>query len=116
MESVTHALVQHARQLAHEVSARAVLVYADAIRGDEDLALLIQEVDFPAILVTRSRGPALPAVLESQARVTVPDVPMRRAGQAKAALLVCLARGVLRRGDRVICLAGAGDSGELDTL
>lgn len=116
METVTHRLVQHARQLAREVSARAVVVYADAVRNNEELALLIQEVDFPAILVTRSQGPALPPGLESQTRVAVPDVPMSRAGQAKAALLVCLARGVLQRGDRVICLAGADGSGALDTL
>jgi hypothetical protein len=30
------------------------VVYADAIREDEELALLIQEVGFPVILVTSS--------------------------------------------------------------
>jgi hypothetical protein len=46
----------------------------------------------------------------------VPDVNMTRAGQVKTALLVCLARGVLRRGDRVVCLSGVDGSRALDTL
>ncbi len=41
---------------------------------------------------------------------------MTRAGQVKTALLVCLARGVLHKGDRVICLSGVDSSRALDTL
>ena len=41
---------------------------------------------------------------------------MTRAGQVKVALLVCLAKGVLQRGDRVVCLTGVDGSGALDAL
>jgi DNA integrity scanning protein DisA with diadenylate cyclase activity len=41
---------------------------------------------------------------------------MTRAGQIKAALLVCLARGLLQRGDRVVCLTGVEGSHSLDAL
>src|SRR5207237_924813 len=37
-------------------------------------------------------------------------------GQVKAALLVCLARGLLQSGDRVICLTGVDGSDAIDTL
>jgi hypothetical protein len=116
METVTRHLVRHAQQLAREVDARAVLVYADAIRQDDELRQLLAEVDFPVILVTRSREAAPPAAPEPHAWVTVPDVHMSRAGQVKAAVLVSLARGVLRRGDRVICLAGVDGTGAVDGL
>ena len=43
--------------------------------------------------------------------VTVPEPATTRAAQFKAAVLVCLARGLLSRGDRVICMAGADGSG-----
>jgi DNA integrity scanning protein DisA with diadenylate cyclase activity len=115
VEQVSHHIVRHARELAREVAARAVVVYADALGGDEELRQLVLSVDFPAILVTRSPG-TLPADLASQTWVAVPDVRMTRAGQVKAALLVCLARGVLRRGDRVICLTGAEGSHAIDNL
>jgi DNA integrity scanning protein DisA with diadenylate cyclase activity len=47
--------------------------------------------------------------------VTIPDTAVARAAQFKSALLVCVARGKLRRGDRVLFLGGAEGSGALDT-
>src|SRR5262249_38086486 len=116
MERVSRAIVRHAQKLAREVDARAVLLYADAMAGDDELCDLVRAVDFPTILVTRSREEAPPPGVGSTVWVRVPDVHMTRAGQVKTALLVCLARGVLARGDRVIALSGADRSRALDTL
>src|SRR5947209_1320085 len=116
MERVSRHIVRHAQQLAREVGARAVVVYADALTGDDEIHQLLQAVDFPAILVTRSRETPPPPDFASHTWVSVPNVHMTRAGQVKAALLVCLARGVLHKGDRVICLTGADRSRALDTL
>src|SRR5262245_60980993 len=93
MERVSREIVRHAQQLAREVDARAVVVYADAMTGDDELSQLVQAVDFPTILVTRSRADAPPPGFESHIWVRVPDVQMARAGQVKSALLVCLACG-----------------------
>jgi diadenylate cyclase len=116
MERVSRTIVRHAHQLAREVNARAVVVYADAMAGDDQLRQLLRAVDFPAILVTRTRDAVIPPGFESHTWITVPPVHMTRAGQVKTALLVCLARGVLQRGDRVICLTGVDGSRALDTL
>jgi DNA integrity scanning protein DisA with diadenylate cyclase activity len=116
MDLVSRGLVKHAQQLARELDARAVVVYADAVRRDDELRQILHAVDFPTILVTRSRDGGVPAGFESHTWVTVPGVPMTRAGQVKAALLVCLARGVLQRGNRVICLTGVDASSAIDTL
>src|SRR5579871_4747382 len=113
MEIVSRHILQHAQQLAREVAARAVLVYADALREDREL---LRAMDFPTIFVTRSTHTGPPAGPPSHSWVRVPDVPMTRAGQVKAALLVCLARGVLQKGDRVVCLTGVEGSGVLDLL
>lgn len=116
MEKVSRHIVQHAQQLAGEIAARAVVIYADAVRRDDELLQLLQAVDFPTILVTRSRDGAVPPGFESHPWVAVPNVHMSRAGQVKAALLVCLARGMLQKGDRVICLSGVDGSGAIDSL
>jgi diadenylate cyclase len=116
VESVSRHLVQHARQLARDIDARALVLYADAIHGDGELRRLLAEVDFPVILVTRSTEAAVYHAQPSHVWVTVPDVRMTRAGQVKAALLVCLARGVLQRGDRVVCLTGVDGARALDSL
>ena len=116
MERVSQHIVRHAQQLAREIDARAVVIYADAMRHDDELRQLLRVVDYPTILVTRSREEAVPPGFESHVWVHVPAVHMTRAGQVKAALLVCLARGVLQRGDRVLCLTGVDGSHALDTL
>jgi len=116
MERISRFVVRHAQHLAREVSARAVVVYADAMSGDDELRQVLRVVDFPSILVTRSRDTTVPVGFESHVWIAVPDVHMTRVGQVKAALLVCLARGILKRGDRVICLTGADGSQAIDTL
>jgi hypothetical protein len=116
MATVSREIVRHARQLAHEVEARAIVVYADAMTGDAELSPLVHALDFPTILVSRSRADAPPPGFGSVVWVSVPDVQMSRAGQVKTALLVCLARGLLHKGDRVVCLSGVDHSQSLDTL
>src|SRR5262249_18930085 len=116
MEPISRHVVQHAHQLAREVAARAVLIYADAIRHDDELRQLIQAVNFPRILCRRSKDAIIPPGLESHTWVTVPKTHMTRAGQVKAAVLVGLARGLLQKGDRVICLTGVDGSSNIDTL
>jgi DNA integrity scanning protein DisA with diadenylate cyclase activity len=115
MENVSRAIVRYAQELAREVDARAVVLYADAMT-DDDLSDIVQAMSFPTILVTRARKEAPPPGPGSPVWVIVPDVEMTRAGQVKTALLVCLARGVLCRGDRVICLSGAEGSQAIDSL
>ena len=113
METVSRHILHHAQQLAREVAARAVLVFADALPEDGEL---LQAMNFPTVFVTRSTQARLSTGSPSRAWVRVPDVPMTRAGQVKAALLVCLARGVLQKGDRVVCLTGVEGSGVLDLM
>jgi hypothetical protein len=116
VESISRHLVEHARVLAGTIGARAIVLYADAICGDGELRRFLLDIDFPVILVSRSTEAAVQLALPSQAWVTVPDVRMTRASQVKAAVLVCLARGVVERGDRVVCLTGVDGTCSLDTL
>jgi hypothetical protein len=116
METVSRHIVRHAQQLAREIGARAVVVYADAMRNDAELRNVLQAVDFPTILVTRSRDVAIPPGFEAHTWVGVPNVHLTRMGQVKAALLVCLARRILQRGDRVVCLTGVDGAETIDSL
>ena len=117
MHAVSRTVVQHARVLAREVGAAAILVLADVIDNDDELLDLIQTVDFSVILI--SRHGQLPAVNSSLTRhverITVPDVHMTRTGQVKVALLISLAKGLLHRHDRVVCLTGVDGARSIDT-
>lgn len=115
MERISCHVVEYARHLARKVAARTLVVYADAIGRDDQLRQVLRAVDFPAILVTRSKQARVPSH-GCHTWVTVPDAPMTRAAQFKSTLLVCLARKVLTKGDRVIFLGGAEGSGVIDAV
>ncbi len=109
-------IAAYAGGLARKVAARAVVLYADALTRDEELRQIVQGLDHPTLLVTRSHEFREPAAHEACTWVTVPDVYLSRGSQLKSALLVCLARKLLRHGDRVVFIAGADGSGALDTV
>ena len=112
MHSVSPYVVQYAQQLGRQVVARALVIYVDAIPREDDFRSVLLNLDFPTILISRSKEPE--ATIHP--RITVPDIPMTRTGQIRSALLVCLARQVLNKGDRVIFLSGVDGSGTLDTM
>ncbi len=117
MRLVSRQMVRHAHSLASNIGARAVLVVADAIQGDEELRQLVRTVNFRSILITRAKDvPTDAAEWPGCTWITVPDVHMTRTGQVKVALLICLAKGVLERGDRVVCLTGLDGSSLIDTF
>lgn len=110
-------MVRHAHAIAREVGARVVLLYADVVEDDKDLADLIQDVDFRVILVSRRAGFRAPEGWgEMCSIVGVPDITMTRSGQIKVAMLVAAAESLIRMGDRIICLTGIDGSGTIDTI
>jgi hypothetical protein len=117
MKAVSRHVVRHAQALAREIEARAVLVLADAIESDDELRQLVRTVNFRTILISRTREtpPTCNPPLPHCEWITVPDVHMTRTGQVKVALLVCLAKGLVQRGDRVVCLTGIDGSNVIDT-
>jgi diadenylate cyclase len=115
MEKVARHVLIYAQQLAREVGARALVIYADAVAHDDELQRLLQAVEFPALLVTRSKEPRVPSRAGTQIWITIPDVPMTRAAQFKSSLLICLGRQALRHGDRIVFLGGEEGSGVIDT-
>jgi diadenylate cyclase len=117
VKTLTRSLVRHAHAIAREVAARVVLLYADVIEDNLDLADLIQDVDFRVILVSRRTDFQAPAGWGGLcAIVRVPDITMTRAGQIKVATLVAAANGLIRAGDRILCLTGIDRSGSIDTI
>ena len=117
LKTLTRSLVRHAHAIAREVGARVILLYADVVEDDEDLADLIQDVDFRVILVSRRAEFQAPeAGASCCAIVRVPDITMTRAGQIKVATLVAAAESLIRIGDRIVCLTGIDGSGTIDTI
>lgn len=112
--NLTSALLGYARELAREAEARAVLVYADVFADLAALEHFADEIEQCDVIFVSRQGLELS---RPDARVIrVPDVRLTRFGQIKVALLLGLSQGMLKRGDRLICLTGIAESGVLDTM
>ncbi len=117
MNILTRSIVRHAHAIARESSARAVLLSADVLQDEADLAGLIEDVAFRVILVTRRPGVRVPEGWGEYCQVVrMPDVAMTRAGQIKVATLVAAAEGLIAQGDRIVCVTGLDRSGTIDTV
>ncbi len=116
MRSVSRHVIRHAHLLAREIGARAVLMYAEAVGNDQELRQLLRASDLQTILIARAGVAAPDQLWSSCTSIAVPDVHMTRTGQVKVALLVCLAKGVLEPGDRVVCLTGLDGASAFDTI
>jgi DNA integrity scanning protein DisA with diadenylate cyclase activity len=115
MQKVARHVVKFAQQLAREVNARAMLLYADAIKDDAQLEGLLRATEFPTLLITRAREARVDLGNAPHTWVTIPEVPKTRPAQFKSSLLICLARKHLRHGDRVVFVGGTDDSGVIDS-
>ncbi len=113
MSKVSRPVVRYSQQIAREVQARSLVVYADAIGAEEDLRSILLDLDFPTVFVTHVKKTGMPSNA-NHTWIVLPDAPLGRPAQFKTVMLACLARGVLNRGDRVVFLGGAEGSGDLD--
>ena len=59
MNILTRSIVRHAHAIARESSARAVLLSADVIQEEQDLAGLIEDVGYRVLLVEQNVYSAL---------------------------------------------------------
>src|SRR5262249_60692954 len=117
VKPLPRSMARHAHAIAREVGARAILLHADVVEEDCDLAALIEDVNFRVILVSRREGFTAPAGWgELCAVVRIPDVPMTRTGQIKGAILVSAAEGLIHAGDRVVCLTGRDLAGTIGAV
>ena len=117
MKLLTRSLVRHAHAIAREIGAKGVLLYADVVEDDQDVADLIQDVNFRVLLVTRKPRIVAPAGWSELCTVVrVPDVPLTRAGRVKVALLVAAAEGLIQPHERYVCMTGNDGSGTIDTI
>ena len=107
-------LFAHALSVAEEVKATAMLLHADSIgslRFLEDIPSGVK-----CILVTSRDAPSQEGAELSPPVLRVPFPALRRSDQVELALLFAVSRGLLSRGDTVVSLSGAPNSGSLDSL
>jgi len=89
------------------------MLYSDVLT---DWQQLPQEKDLKVFLITQTATETTSALGHAEHVLQVPDVPMDRLSKIKMAILKALSLGLLKKGDRLVCLSGMAHLSELDTL
>ncbi|MFA6413758.1 MAG: diadenylate cyclase [Syntrophales bacterium] len=113
MKTIQTAILDFGCQIAQEVEARALLMYADSA---SDLPLCEDmPPGFDLILVTKDN--AIPERFEGVCIIlNVPNVNLTRVGQIKIAITKGIAIGLFKKGDKVVCLSGVPKFGYVDSI
>jgi DNA integrity scanning protein DisA with diadenylate cyclase activity len=117
MEQINAAMINHARELAREISANAVLAYVDVIKSRENMACMLRE----SRCILAAKDQYVIEDLESMEGeedriIRVPNMNLTRTSQVKVAVMLALSKGLIHQGDRIICLSGSPKYGILDNL
>jgi DNA integrity scanning protein DisA with diadenylate cyclase activity len=117
MERINATMISHAKEVAEEIHATAVLVYVDVIKSPENLNALVQESR--CILAARDER-VIEDLLKMEGAedrvIRVPYMDLTRTSQIKVAVMLALSGGLIKSGDRLVCLSGSPKYGILDNL
>jgi diadenylate cyclase len=109
-------LIEYSCHLAAQINADAVLIYADATSALIGIEKILEQFPLKFIVALRADESFPRSVSPDLTFVRVPNVPMTRLEQVKVALLVSLARGILKKGDQVVLMTGIERSQVIDTI
>ena len=109
-------MVETACAIAKKTRSKGVLLYADLIEDFDALAKIAQEKQMDMILATKDESSFLDATSVFKKVLRLPDVPLGRVNQIKMAIIQALSKGLVKKGDKWICLSGIPQTKVLDNL
>jgi len=109
-------MVETACAIAKKTRSKGVLLYADIIEDFDALAKIAQEKQMDMILATKDESSFLDATSVFKKVIRIPDVPLGRVNQIKMAIIQALSKGLVKKGDKWICLSGIPQTKVLDNL
>jgi len=104
-----------AGQLAHNLKARAVIVFADVVNDNE---FLDQLGDKHKLIIVTNNKTRFDLAKDKRVLglVQAPPIPVSRTGQLKIGILLALSRGFITKEDKVVCVSGGSKGSVFDTI
>ncbi len=109
-------MLETACAIAKKTRSMGVLLYADLIDDYEALAKIGQEKDVDLILAVKDESLFQEMASAFKRVLQIPDVPLGRMNQMKMAIIQALSKGLVRKGERWVCLSGILQSRVVDNL
>jgi DNA integrity scanning protein DisA with diadenylate cyclase activity len=109
-------MVETACSIAKKTRAEGVLLYADVFEDYVALAEVGQEKGVELILAIKDDPSFKEARSIFKKVLRIPDVPLGRINQIKMAVIQALSKGLVKKGEKWVCLSGIPQSKALDNL
>jgi diadenylate cyclase len=109
-------MLETACSIAKKTRSKGVLLYGDLIEDYEALAAIGQGKQVELILAVRDESSFQEAVSVFKKVLRIPDVPLGRINQMKMAIVQAISKGLVKNGDKWICLSGIPQTKVLDSL
>jgi DNA integrity scanning protein DisA with diadenylate cyclase activity len=109
-------MVETACSIAKKTRAQGVLLYADVFEDYVALAEVGQEKGVELILAIKDEPSFKEARSIFKKVLRIPDVPLGRINQIKMAVIQALSKGLVKKGEKWVCLSGIPQSKALDNL
>jgi DNA integrity scanning protein DisA with diadenylate cyclase activity len=116
MKQQNRMMVEAACAIAKKTLSKGVLIYADLIEDYEILAKIGQEKHVDLILAIKDEASFQEAISIFKKVLRIPDIPLGRINQVKIAIIQALSKGIVKKGDKWVCLSGIPQSKVLDNL
>jgi len=108
-------ILRTAMNLAREIKAGAIMVFADAVRENEFLDQIKTSAKLIVVSSNRTRFDPK-GDRRIKGFLQVPAIPASRTDQVKIGILLGLTRGIISRGDAVVCISGKPNNDVFDTI
>jgi DNA integrity scanning protein DisA with diadenylate cyclase activity len=109
-------MVEMACSIAKKTRSEGVLLYADMFDDYEALFKIGQEKEIDLILAIKDQSFFHEASGVFKKVLRIPEIPLGRINQIKMAVIEALSRGIVKKGDRWVCLSGIPQAKVLDNL
>ncbi len=116
MRQQNRIMLETACAIAKKTRSMGILLYADMIEDYEALAKIGQEKGVDLILAVKDQSLFQEAASVFKKILQIPDVPLGRMNQIKMAIIQALSKGLVRKGERWVCLSGILKTKALDNL
>ena len=109
-------MVETACTVVKKTHSKGVLLYADVIEDYDALAKIGQEKQVEMILAIQDETSFQEANSVFKKVLRIPNVHFGRINQIKMAVIQALSKGLVKKGDKWVCLSGIPQSKALDNL
>jgi diadenylate cyclase len=113
MRPLTKVIVESACTIANEIDARALFVYADALK---DYPLPIDSLAPTDIILVTHQDQTVQPDTGIKTIIRLPSIPLTRMAQIKLAVVMSLSEGYVTSGDKIVCVTGIPAMGTLDCI